>query len=67
MSINDMRARRTLKYDNRFLLYIKKYCLEEMKSHFIIAVTYDEKSYCSKRIINNVENIVNYTVCEKRA
>lgn len=38
-----------------------------MKLHFIIAVTYDEKSYCSKKIINNVETIVNYTVCEKRA
>lgn len=67
MSMNDMRARRTLKYENRFLLYIKKYYIEEMKSHFIIAVTYDEMSYCSKIIINNVENIVNDTVCEKRA
>lgn len=65
--MNDMRARRTLKYENRFLLYIKKYYIEEMKSHFIIAVTYDEMSYCSKIIINNVENIVNDTVCEKRA
>lgn len=43
-----MMARRTLKYENRFLLYIKKYYLEEMKSHFIIAVAYDESHIVAK-------------------